>query len=349
MRLNVELTKSFSAFTLQTNLCLEGQRIGIFGPSGSGKSTFGKLVAGLSRPDVGRITLNASTLFNSAAGIDLAADKRRVAVVFQHAHLFPHMNVRENLLFGWKRTPVEQRKFDLEEVGAALDISTLFERKVTRLSGGEKQRVALGRALLASPELLILDEPLSALDRDLKRQIIPYLRKTLRRFSIPYLYISHSLTEMRLLTDQVLEFSRGQVTAISTAEDMARQRMVDMIGYINHLQLSNPREVGSMLGYRWGREELLLTDPVAGEGLFALSSRDIMLFKQHPSALSARNLLRVRIERMAAQGGNVAVHLDCQGQKLICQVVREAALELDLQQGILLYAAIKASAFRRLI
>ena len=350
MKLNVEVMKNFGKFEFTAGFQVEGSRIGIFGPSGSGKSTLGNLLAGLLAPDAGTIHLNGRRLFDNRGKINLSPEKRRVAVVFQHAHLFPHLNVERNLLYGYRRLTAEQRKLQLAAVAEALDINRLLKRGVNQLSGGEKQRVALGRALLASPDLLILDEPLSALDKNLKEQIIPFLRKTLRRFAIPYLYISHSLSEMRLLTDQVLCFVDGQLKEITDAETLARQRMTsNRQGYLNHLQLSAPREVGSMLGYRWGENELLLTDHEQPEsGLFELSSKDVLLFKNHPHALSARNLLTARISELIPQGGSVGIKLDCNGEELIAQVVREAALELSMDVGMTVYAAIKASAFRRL-
>jgi len=351
MRLEVELKKSFGRFEFAAGFSVDGTRIGVFGPSGSGKSTLGNLLSGLLEPDSGSIQLNGHKLFDQSVKVNLAPERRRVAVVFQHAHLFPHLNVRENLLYGYRRTPVDLRSLNLADVAAALALEQLLDRGVARLSGGEKQRVALGRALLACPDLLILDEPLSALDKRLKEQIIPFLRKTLRRFAIPYLYISHSLNEMRLLTDQVLQFADGRLLQVTNADTLARQRMSSSRqGYLNHLQLSDPREVGSMLGYRWGESELLLSDhPNPQNGLFELSSKDVLLFKKHPHALSARNLVTGTIRELIPQGGSVGVELDCGGQYLIAQVVREAALELGLKVGGQVYAAIKASAFRRLV
>jgi molybdate transport system ATP-binding protein len=351
MKLDVEVMKSFGRFDFAAGFQVEGARIGVFGPSGSGKSTLSNLLAGLLNPDAGKVHLNDRCLFDSVSRINLSPEKRRVAVVFQHSHLFPHLNVQRNLQYGFRRLTPERRKLQLEDVAAALDITRLLKRGVGQLSGGEKQRVALGRALLACPDLLILDEPLSALDKNLKEQIIPYLRKTLRRFAIPYLYISHSLSEMRLLTEQILCFADGQLQQLSDAETLAQQRMTsNRQGYLNHLQLSEPREVGSLLGYRWGENELLLTDHQQPQaGLFELSSKDVLLFKNHPHALSARNLLSATICELIPQGGSVGVKLDCQGETLIAQVVREAALELNMAVGMPVYAAIKASAFRRLV
>lgn len=351
MKLEVQLKKQLGTFDLSANFSICGERIGIFGPSGSGKSTLSNLIAGFSTPDAGTICLNDQYLSCTKRNINVPTEKRRVAVVFQHAHLFPHLDVRGNLLYGYKRTPVKYRKLQLDALVKALDIAPLLDRGVAKLSGGEKQRVALGRALLTCPDLLIFDEPLSALDQDLKDQIIPYLRKVLRRFSIPYLYISHSLKEMRLLTDQVIHFSNGKMQEITDAETLAQARMADSrYGYVNHLALAHPREVGTMLGYRWGAIELLLTDHEQPQsGLFELSSKDILLFKKHPHALSARNLLGATITELIPQGGFVGVRLNCDGQELIAQVVREAALELEMKIGLPIYAAIKASAIRKLV
>jgi len=350
MLIDLKLTRKQGSFTLNAACTVDADRIGIFGPSGSGKSTLGSLIAGFCSAQQGHIKINDSVLFSSTEHISLPPEKRRIGVVFQHAHLFPHLNVRDNLLFGYKRTPEAQRTIPVAELCKALDIEHLLTRRTTNLSGGEKQRIALGRALLGSPQLLILDEPLSALDEGLKKQIIPYLRKTLRRYKIPFLYISHSLLEMRLLTDVVIRMNQGEIIRTGPAEDIAREQMDwQTEGYKNLLELHSPREVGTMLGYRWGDMELLLTDHSApGKGIFELSSRDIMLCREHPLAISARNLLHATIVALMPQKGCVGVHLKCGSKELIGQVVSEAAAELDLHPGQKIYAAIKASAFRRL-
>ncbi len=351
MELHLSLTKRFPSFSLALDQRLQGDRIGVFGPSGSGKSTLVNLLAGLERPDAGRIVLDGEPLFDSAGGINLPPEKRRIAIVFQNAHLFPHLSVRDNLLYGWKRTPEALRGIGLESVVEALRLEELLQRGVTNLSGGEKQRVALGRALLANPRLLLMDEPLSALDDTLRFQIIPYLKSVSERFRIPYLYISHSLVEMRLLTEQVLAISRGDATAPLPPEELALQRMgTSQVGFINLLRLAEPVRSDGLLLYRWGDVTLQLTGEPNGtsETLYELSSRDIILCRQHPAAISARNLLPCRVARIIPAGRKVGVALDLGDRELVAEVVADAATELAIEPGAPLYAVIKASAFRRL-
>lgn len=351
MELHLSLKKGFPGFTLTLEQNLSGERIGFFGPSGSGKSTLASLIAGLERPDSGRIVLNGETLFDSNSGIDLPPEKRRVGIVFQAAHLFPHLSVRDNLLYGHRRTPSAGRCIAPESVVAALGLEELLQRGIGNLSGGERQRVALGRALLASPRLLLMDEPLSALDDTMRLQIIPYLKNVSQQFRIPYLYISHSLLEMRLLTQQVVPISRGTAAAPLSPEELALQRMGgSQVGFINLLRLADPTRSDGLLMYKWGDTTLQLTGEPSGNGetLYELSSRDIILCRQHPAAISARNLLPGRVTRTIPAGRKVGVALDFGGRELIAEIVHDAAQELAVEPGTTLHAVIKASAFRRL-
>ena len=178
-----------------------------------------------------------------------------------------------------------------------LQIGRLLDRGIKHLSGGEKQRVAIGRAVLANPRLLLLDEPLSALDDSLKFQIAPFLKNVCETFKIPYLFISHSLLEMRIMTDRVLHIVGGRVVEQTTAEALVRAQMGEsMAGYINLLRLSAPLRVDALYAYTWGDHQLLTSSgDDEPEGLFELSSTDIILFKSHPEAISARNILKCRV------------------------------------------------------
>ena len=342
--------KKFQAFTLSADITVAGDRVGIFGVSGSGKSTLISMLAGLLKPDSGEIVLDGECLFSSSKGINLPPEQRRIAMVFQQHCLFPHLSVKSNLLYGYKRCPVEYRTIDFTTLVNVLRLEDLLSRGVTNLSGGEKQRVALGRAVLANPRLLLMDEPLSALDDNLRFQIIPYLRCVSEQFGIPYLFISHSLVEMRLMTDYVLFFEKGALVEQTSSEQLARNRMgVSPVGYINLLRLNNPRQLGGLFSYRWGTGELLIS---AGsdkeESLFELSSKDVILFKKHPEAISARNLLKCSVVSTFESGHRVGVELGCGDGHLVAEVVSQAAHELGIVVGCELYAAIKASAFRRL-
>ena len=351
MQLSMTVQKRFGTFTLAADIDVSGDRIGIFGTSGSGKSTLVNLLAGFVKPDRGEITLDGDCLFSSSKGINMRPEKRRVAMVFQQHSLFSHLNVKNNLLYGFRRCPPEYRTIDFANLVRVLNLEELLEREVTNLSGGEKQRVALGRAILANPRLLLMDEPLSALDDPLRFQIIPYLKSVSEEFGIPYLFISHSLVEMRLMTDTVLAFKNGTMIERTSSEQLARNRMGQSpVGYINLLELSGMTERDRMCAFSWKGGELLLSggnrDTVSG--LFELSSKDIILFKRHPEAISARNLLHCTVAGLFESASEIGVELKCGKGTLVAEIVPEAARELGIEQGAVVYAAIKASAFRRL-
>jgi len=350
MQLAMKVKKGFGAFTLSTDFVVSGDRVGIFGASGSGKSTLVGMLAGLLQPDSGEIILDGDCLFSSAKGICVRPEQRRIAMVFQQHCLFPHLSVRNNLLYGYKRCPPKFRNIDFAALAAVLKLDDLLDRGVTNLSGGEKQRVALGRAILANPRLLLMDEPLSALDDTLRFQIIPYLRSVSLQFGIPYLFISHSLVEMRLMTDTLLVFEKGNMVEQASSEQLARNLMgQSQAGYTNLLKLGRSSRQNGLFAYPWGAEKLLLSvDSERDEALAELSSKDIILFKQHPEAISARNLLQCRVSALFSSGRKIGVELDCAGNILIAEVVQDAVDELGITPDSTIYAAIKASAFRML-
>lgn len=349
MELQVAVKKRFSSFTLDVDITINQDRIGVFGPSGSGKSTLVSLIAGLEQPDSGIIRLNGEALYDDRTNVP--PDRRRIGIIFQHPHLFPHLSVRGNLLYGFHRCAPEHRRIDFDSLVAMLQLEHLLERGVNNLSGGEKQRVAIGRAVLSNPRLLLMDEPLSALDDDLKFQIISYLKATCARFSIPFMFISHSLVEMRMMTDSAAIISQGRIPEICSTETLARQRMAySPVGYINILGLSGMTERSGLCAYNWNGGELLLSlsNRDTPSGLFELSSKDIILFKNHPEAISARNLLKCTVTGLFESGTKLGVELDCGHGTLISEIVPDALRELGVEAGRTVYAAFKASAFRRL-
>lgn len=350
MLLEVDVEKNFGDFQCRIAFSLESEKCGVFGPSGSGKTSLMHMLAGLLQPDKGKIRLNQLTLFDQEAGINLPPEARRVGVVFQHAHLFPHMKVQKNLFYGLNRIPRRQRNIDPDQLIDALQIEQLLDRNVAKLSGGERQRVALGRTILACPQLILLDEPLSGLDGMLKYQIIPHLRRVFAEFSIPMLFISHSLQEMRMMTEEVLVVNHGRIEKQMATEELARTNLGNGgRGYTNLLHLESPHDLGELLSYRWGEVSLMLVkteNPAAGE--FALNSRDILLFKKDPEATSARNMLPCTVRSTYQSDWLAGVELDCQGNTLIAEIVPQSLDELDIRPGSQLVAVFKASAFQRL-
>ncbi len=220
MNLQVDIHLKRGDFHFRAMFGTSSERCGVFGPSGSGKSTLMLILAGLLTPDKGKIVLNNETLFDSEEHINLKPEKRRTGVVFQHGHLFPHMSVRRNLLYGWKRIAPVFRKEEPGKIIEVLELGHLLERKVTALSGGEQQRVALGRTVLSCPQLILMDEPLTGLDSQLKKQIICYLLKLFDECGIPFLFISHSIGEMRLMTEEVLVFRKGTLRRLLPVKEL---------------------------------------------------------------------------------------------------------------------------------
>ncbi|GGY62678.1 molybdenum ABC transporter ATP-binding protein [Cellvibrio zantedeschiae] len=211
--LDVDINVKRDDFCLQVCTKLEAPITGILGASGSGKSTFLAVIAGLLKPQQGYIQLNDQRLFDAKTNLWSPPHKRRIGLVFQDGQLLPHLSVHNNLLYGYRNITQSERHFELNEVAKLLEIEHLLDRKATALSGGEKQRVALGRAILYSPSVLLMDEPLSSLDERLKNQILPFFLRIKSECKIPMVYVTHSPRELDFLTDTQLVMSDGQLLA----------------------------------------------------------------------------------------------------------------------------------------
>jgi molybdate transport system ATP-binding protein len=207
----LDFTLRQGTFTLDVHERLTGRVTALFGPSGAGKTTILDAVAGLRRPSSGTISIGDRVLFSSASRVDVAPHHRRIGYVPQDVALFPHMNVRRNVLYGRR----EGQRLSLDNVSAMLEIQPLVDRRVSELSGGERQRVALARALMSVPDLLLLDEPLAAVDLELRRRILPYLQRVRDELAIPIVYVTHQHEEVDLLADQVLTLENGTVKGVA--------------------------------------------------------------------------------------------------------------------------------------
>ena len=208
-----------SGFQLNAAFVMDQSVTAICGPSGSGKTSILSIIAGLRRPDQGMVRLGARLLEDRSAGIHLPPERRRIGYVFQDQLLFPHLSVRGNLLYGWKRRPRGIESVDYRRVGGVLELTDLADRYPHTLSGGQRQRVALGRALLSAPELLLLDEPLVSLDAPLKDRVLDYVEQVLKEWQIPTLYVTHDMRDVKRLAQQVILLDRGQVVNVGKMDE----------------------------------------------------------------------------------------------------------------------------------
>ena len=220
-RLNFHCAHRFrGGFTLDATLATTAQVTALFGPSGGGKTSVLYMIAGLLRPQSGSITLGERVWLDTKRGIDLKPERRRIGFVFQDHLLFPHLSVKRNLMYGRRRRRNDARKIEPARVVEVLELGDLLGRYPRNLSGGEKQRVALGRSLLSGPEFLLLDEPLAALDEGLKQRVLTYLERVMAEWQVPTLYVSHNASEVRRVAEQVIVLEAGRVTRCGTPDEV---------------------------------------------------------------------------------------------------------------------------------
>lgn len=328
----------------------------LFGRSGAGKSTVLNMIAGLSRPASGRIVVDERTLYDGAAGIDLPAHARRVGYVFQEGRLLPHLTVRQNLLYG-RFFSRRQASLGFDSAIELLGLAHLLGRRPGALSGGEKQRVAIGRALLASPELLLLDEPLASLDAPRKAEILYYVERLRDEVGIPIVYVSHSLEEVVRLADTMVLLSEGRVLGAGPVREMtARAELRPYLGrheggaVIEARVAAQDLESGlARLEFSGGALEIPDVEALAGERVrVRIRARDVSLALSPPSAISIRNVLAGTVLALRPEEGpSLDVELDLGGTPLIARITRKSARELGVHPGLRVYALIKSVSIDR--
>lgn len=354
MTLHLSLTHHFPGFTLQVAFDAPPGVTALFGRSGSGKTTVINAVAGLLRPDQGRITANGTVLLDTETGRDLPAHRRRIGYVFQDARLFPHLTVRQNLLYGrWfaPRQAAPGKAADFARIVDLLDIAPLLDRRPAALSGGEKSRVAIGRAILSDPRLLALDEPLAALDEARKAEILPYLERLRDELHLPILYVSHAMAEVARLANTIVLMEAGRVTAAGpTAAILSDPATAPGLGL---------REAGALLAARIDAHEadgltrlssaagpLWLPRVAAPPGTplrIRILAQDVMLATTRPQEISALNILPATIRDIRpGDGPGALVRLDAGGETILARITRRSADALALTPGKPVFAILKA-------
>jgi molybdate transport system ATP-binding protein len=356
--LEVDIEHRLADFALDIHFQAGRGLTALFGRSGAGKTSVVNAIAGLLHPRRGRIVIDGSVLLDTERAISIPTYRRRVGYVFQEGRLFPHLTVRQNLLFGrWFAPARETRAANLDDVVDLLGIASLLDRRPGRLSGGEKQRVAIGRALLASPRLLLMDEPLASLDARRRDEILPYLERLRDEARIPIVYVSHSIAEVTRLATTIVLISAGRVHAVGPVQEvMGRAELYPLAGRF---------EAGAVLGVRitahdpcWSLTQLTgdfgnltvprLDAPIGTALRVRIRARDVILAVARPTGISALNVLAAEVERLVPiEEGALDVQLRLGAGRLLARVTRLSGEALGLAVGRDVFAVIKTVAIDR--
>ncbi|MEI9931682.1 MAG: molybdenum ABC transporter ATP-binding protein [Rhizomicrobium sp.] len=349
MSVEVELRHSFGMFAL--NVAFRIARPGVtalFGPSGAGKTSVINAISGLFRPDEGRIVIDGRVLLDTKRGIFVPARARRTGYVFQDARLFPHMSVERNLRFGWRRVQNPLDEGQVAHIVELLGLSHLLARSPKALSGGEKGRVALGRALLASPEILLLDEPLASLDAARRREILPYLERLRDETELPMIYVSHAVDEVARLADEIVVLRDGRSVEQGSVFDLLTRLdgSIDPVGAILDTKVQSHRSSDGLTILSFDGGQLIVPRIVRPEGdsvRVRVRAEDIMLACEEPRAISANNVLPARVVAIwQGDGPQAEVQLSCGAARLVARITRASVARLSLMPNVPVFAIIKS-------
>ena len=341
-------------FSLDLDVSLPGRGVSaLFGPSGSGKTSCLRALAGLERAHSSYVEVNGSVWQDDARGFFMPTHERPLGFVFQEASLFPHLNVRQNLAYGMKRVTATRRRVSLEQAVELLGIGPLMERTPESLSGGERQRVAIARALATSPSLLLMDEPLAALDAKLKSEIIPYLERLHDNLDIPMIYVSHAFEEVARLADHLVLLEHGRVVTSGTLDSLLTQLDLPLASGDNagvwidgEVIEHDPHYHLLSIEFRGGRFHLPGRARRLGQRVrLRIQARDVSLSLEKRSDSSIINILPAQVVELRDDApGQVMVALALGESRLLCRVTRKSAHVLGLQPGKDIYAQVKGVA-----
>ena len=351
--LQAKFKMDYPGFNLDVELNLPAKGVTVvFGPSGSGKTTLLRCLSGLERAPSGFLKL-ADQVWQDEKTF-LPIQDRKIGMVFQDSRLFPHLSIRENLVYGYQRTLPADRKLQLDEVVQILDLEHLLQRRPEKLSGGEKQRVAIGRALLTSPKLLLMDEPLASLDMQLKAEIIPFVKRIEDEFQTPIIYVTHSMNEVLQLVDTMVIMKSGKVANSGPVEEVfsdvqLREAVGDeQLGAVLETSVAEHDEGFGLTRLDFMGQSLYVPrqDIPVGKSLRVhIHSKDVSLSTGLPQgASSVLNILQARVKKVGAidpEGYSVDIELDA-GRPILATITRKSLANLDLKSGQTIYASIKA-------
>lgn len=357
MKLDVDFTCRKDEFEARMNFCLFESCVGIFGPSGSGKSTLFRVLAGLIRPQFGRIALDDEILFQSDSRIFVPPHRRRIGLVFQDARLFPHWNVAQNLRAGSR---LDEAPYSFDDVVSLLAVDKLLDRNVTTLSGGEQQRVALGRALLSSPRLLLMDEPVTGLDTRLKSQVLPFLSRVYDAFGIPCMYISHDLSEIQQMTDYLVLVQGGRCVNQGHLKHLIKEpgvlRHFSGARLLNILKLNvqshDARDGVTLLGAPQAHEadavcaELWEDLPLRSEVTVGIAPTEIALALHRVEGASIQNQWAGSVEQVIHAPDRSLCIVDTAVGSLMVDIAPRSERQLGLEPGKPVYCLFKAKALQ---
>ena len=368
--IEIDVRKRFPAgFALDVTFdCRDSEVAALFGRSGSGKTTLVNMIAGLERPDDGRIAVAGRTLFDSSAGIDLPPERREIGYVFQDGRLFPHMTVGANLGYGAPRGGTRKSRGDDGEFARVVDLlglGDLLDRRPHRLSGGERQRVAIGRALLARPRILLMDEPLASLDAARKDEILAFIERLRDEVGIPIVYVSHEMDEVIRLAGEMVVLSGGRIAAAGPVEEItSRLDLRPLTGrhaagaVLTATVIDHDEDFGlTRLAFPGGEMQVSRLDLPAGDSLrVRVRARDVSLALEEPARSSILNVFRGVVEAVGAEPGpqvDVLLRIGAGGtdggatSPLWARVTRKSVAGLGLATGTPVYALVKSVALDR--
>lgn len=351
MTLCVSLAHRFASFALDVTFEVPPGVTALFGRSGAGKSTIINAVAGLLKPDQGRIANSDQVLLDTSQRLNVPPQSRRVGYVFQDARLFPHLNVRQNLLYGrWFTPKVAGVPFD--RVVEMLDIGSLLDRRPGTLSGGERQRVAIGRALLANPQILLMDEPLAALDEARKAEILPHIEHLRDATKIPILYVSHSISEIARLASAVVLLDGGRILRMGTvAEVFSDTDTAVFVGLRDAGSVIEARVVAQdddgLTQLRTSAGPIWLpriNAPIGAKLRVRIAAQDVIVALTRPEGVSALNILPATVTAVKADGPRALVQLRTGEDLLLARITQRSASALGLAVGSPVFAVLKSVA-----